>query len=128
MPQARAADLERLRRDPAFLAILQIYIQMLICWFRISFGRLKCDVERDMAKIRKRLRSAELVQDPPSRPEAPRSAESQQKEQTAADGRVFRIDEKHYMFLIVRAHRGLDFKKTSKQLQSGKLFRDLGYR
>ena len=45
--------LERLRRRTAALAILHVYVQRLICWFRIGFGRLEFDVKRDIAKISK---------------------------------------------------------------------------
>ena len=47
------AYLERLRRRTAALAILHVYVQRLICWFRIGFGRLEFDVKRDIAKISK---------------------------------------------------------------------------
>ena len=98
-----AADLERLRRHPAALAILYVYAQRLICWFRIGFGRLEYDVERDKAKMSKRLQSGELFQDSPSRPEAPRSAESQQNEQTAAEGCSFSESIKNDAFCKVFA-------------------------
>ena len=58
------------------------------------------DVERDMAKMSKRLQSGELFQDPPSRPEAPRSAELQQNKQTAAEGCSFSESIKNHMFVF----------------------------
>ena len=33
--------------------MLHVYVQRLICWFRIGFGRLEFDVKRDIAKISK---------------------------------------------------------------------------
>ena len=95
--------LERLRRHPAALAILYVYAQRLICWFRIGFGRLEYDVERDKAKMSKRLQSGELFQDPPSRPEAPRSAELQQNKQTVAEGCSFSESIKNDAFCKVFA-------------------------
>ena len=54
--------------------------------------------ERDMAKMSKRLQSGELFQDPSSRPEAPQSADSQQNEQTAAEGCSFSESIKNHAF------------------------------
>ena len=54
-----------------------------------------------MAEKGKRLQSGELFQDPPSRPEAPRSAESQQSEQTAAEWCSFSESFKNLGFIKV---------------------------
>ena len=54
-----------------------------------------------MARMSKRLQSGELFQDPPSRPEALRSAESQQNEQTAAEGCSFSESLKSRVFCEV---------------------------
>ena len=51
----------------------------------------------------KRLQSGELFQDPPLRPEAPWSAESQQNEQTAAEGCSFSESLKKQAFYKVFA-------------------------
>ena len=56
-----------------------------------------------MAKMSKWLQSGELFQDPPSRPEAPRSAELQQNKQTAAEGCSFSESIKNDAFCKVFA-------------------------
>ena len=45
--------LERLRRSPPPLAISDVYVQRLMCWFRIGLGRFESDIERDITQIRK---------------------------------------------------------------------------
>ena len=56
-----------------------------------------------MANIGKRLQSGELFQDTPSRPEAPWSVESQQNEQTVAEGCSFSVSFKDNAFCEVVA-------------------------
>ena len=94
------------------LAILHVFVQRLICCFRIGFGRLEDDVERDKAKVSKRLQSGELFQDPPSRPEALRSAESQQNLQTAAKGCLFSASIKNDLFCKVFAPVAAPISRT----------------